>query len=374
MAQPHRLRRTTASLAVALVALLCAAAGASDAAAAPSLRKAIWGPIERDGVSQFPIYDQLGVGIYQTSIRWADVAPTRPANPGDPSDPAYRWSPEIDRAVSEARQRGIRVLVAVGGTPRWANGGRGIAWAPKRAADYGRFLAAASRRYPGVRYWLIWGEPTKRTNFKPLAAVVAGRKIKPKHRRGPRRYAEMLDSAYAALKRVRRTNVVIGGNSFTSGTVPPLTFVNKLLRLPGGKPPRMDLYGHNPFSARRPVLSKPPLGYGYADFGDLDTLSRAVDRNLARPRGKRHLQLFLSEYTLPTDHSNWEFNFYVDRKTQARWLADALRVTRRSKRIYSLGWLSLYDDPPRPGGDEVNRGLMEYDGQRKPAFRAYARG
>jgi hypothetical protein len=371
MRAPTSFRRTTCG--VALLTAFFALAGSTPATAAPSLKKAIWGPVERDGVSQFPIYERLGAGIYQTSISWRHTASSRPANPGDPSDPAYVWSPEIDRAVTEGRRHGIRVLVTVNGTPGWANGGRGQAWAPKRAGDFGRFMAAASRRYPGVRYWLVWGEPTKRTNFKPLAPVVAGRKVKPKQRRGPRRYAHMLDAAYGALKRVDRRDLVIGGNSFTSGTVPPLPFT-RLLRLRNGKPPRMDLYGHNPFSARRPVLSKRPLGYGYADFGDLDTLSKAVDRSVARPRGKRHLRLFLSEYTLPTDHSNWEFNFWVGRKTQARWLGDALRVTRRWNRIYSLGWLSLYDDPPRPAGDEVNRGLIEYGGKRKPSFKAFRRG
>jgi hypothetical protein len=359
-------------VAVALV-LLLGGSLAAGAAAAASPKKAIWGPTSRDGVSQFPIYDELGVGIFQQAIIWSTIAPTKPENPRDPSDPAYQWPSDVDAAIDGARPYGIRVLLAVSGTPKWANGGRHRRWAPKRARDYADFLTAASRRYPAVRHWLIWGEPSKATNFKPLAPYVAGRKVKRRHRVGPRRYAKLLDAAYGALKNESRKNRVIGGNTFTSGTVPPLSYV-KLLRLPNGRPPRMDLYGHNPFSARRPVLSKRPLGYGYADFGDLDTLSRVVDRRLARPRGKRHLKLFLSEYTLPTDHANWEFNFWVSRRTQANWLGDALKVTRRWNRIYSFGWLSLYDDPPRSGGDEVNRGLIEYGGKRKRAFKAFKRG
>jgi hypothetical protein len=358
--------------AAGILALLLVTLTASPALAANSQKKAIWGPVERDGASQFPIYDELGVGIFQLHVSWRDVAPTRPANPGDPSDPAYRWPAEVDAALTQAQPYGIEVLLAVSETPGWANGNRGPAWAPARASDYGQFLAAASRRYPAVRHWLIWGEPSKRSNFKPLAPVSYGRRIKPKQRVGPRRYAEMLDASYGALKGVRKSNLVIGGNTFTSGTVPPLSFL-KLLRMRNGKPPRMDLYGHNPFTARKPDLSKPWLRYGYADFGDLDTLARAIDRNLGR-RGQRHLKLFLSEFTLPTDHENWEFNFYVDRGTQARWLSDALRVTRRWNRIYSLGWLALYDDPPRPGNDEVNRGLMTYEGKRKPSFGAFKGG
>ena len=86
------------------------------------------------------------------------------------------------------------------------------------------------------------------------------------------------------------------------------------------------------------------------------------------------MKLFLSELFWPTDHANWEFNFWVDRSTAALWLSDALRTTRRWSRIYTLGWFSLYDDPPRPRGDEVNRGLLTFDGQKKPAYFAYQRG
>jgi hypothetical protein len=51
-----------------------------------------------------------------------------------------------------------------------------------------------------------------------------------------------------------------------------------------------------------------------------------------------------------------------------------LKITRQSSRIYSLGWFSLYDDPPRSEGDEVNRGLLDYRGRKKPAYYAYRRG
>ena len=77
---------------------------------------------------------------------------------------------------------------------------------------------------------------------------------------------------------------------------------------------------------------------------------------------------------LPTDHANFEFNYWVTRATQARWIATALRITRRWKRIYTFGYLGLYDDPPRPDGQEVNRGLIDHFGRKKPAYRAFERG
>jgi hypothetical protein len=193
---------------------------------------------------------------------------------------------------------------------------------------------------------------------------------------GPRRYARILDAAYRSLKRQSRRNLVVGGNTFTTGDVSPRQFIRSM-RLPNGRPPRMDLYGHNPFTLRRPALRQHPLGHGYADFSDLDTLAHWIDRNFGLRRG-RPIRLFLSEFTLPTDHANYEFNFWVTRRIQAQWLASALRITHRWRRIHSLGWIGLYDDRPNgPGGtpgNEVNRGLLEWDGDRKPSYRAFKRG
>jgi hypothetical protein len=71
-----------------LAALSCLAAPL--VVAAPGIaarRKAIWGPTQVARVSQFRIYDELGVGIYQDTLSWASVVPTRLADPGDA---AYR--------------------------------------------------------------------------------------------------------------------------------------------------------------------------------------------------------------------------------------------------------------------------------------------
>jgi hypothetical protein len=369
----------TLCAALALLTVACAAAAPADARF--SRKKSMWGPVEVNGVSQFPIYRDLGVGIWQSQLNWHDIAPTKPARPGDPADPAYRWPAEMDRAVAEAAASGIQVSLMLIGAPRWANGNRSFRYAPRRPADFATFARAASRRYPTVRHWMIWGEPTRRANFMPLTPesrpdepTQRVRPLTARGQRAPRTYARMLDAAYVQLKRQSRANLVIGGNSFTTGDISPRNWI-RYLRLANGKPPRMDLYGHNPFSARRPDLSKPPSPYGFADFSDLDTLGGWVDRYLSRAgRNSKRLRLFLSEFFIPTDHRNREFNFYVTRPTQASWLRSALRITRRSSRIYTLGWFRLYDDPRRPQGDEVNRGLLDAGGARKPAYAVYREG
>src|SRR6476660_3535312 len=89
--------------------LLLAGAALALAAAAPaqahfSGRKAIWGPGVVNGVSQFPIYRDLGVGIYETQLSWHEVAPTRPGRASDPSDPAYRWPADLSASIAEANR------------------------------------------------------------------------------------------------------------------------------------------------------------------------------------------------------------------------------------------------------------------------------
>ena len=133
---------------------------------------------------------------------------------------------------------------------------------------------------------MIWGEPTRRKNFKPLLRERRDRPLTRRMKVGPHKYASLLDAAYGSLKRRSRRNLVIGGNSFTTGDVSPRNWI-KNLRLRNGRPPRMDMYGHNPFSSRRPRLNRTPLGQGLADFSDLPILARWVDRYLARPRGRR---------------------------------------------------------------------------------------
>jgi len=151
----------------ALLALaLLAAAPAADGRTSP--KKGIWGPARVDGVSQFPIYRTLGARLYHTRLRWNDVATAPPAVPGDPGDPAYHWPAALDDAVALARKAKMRVAIEVAGTPRWANGGKAANYAPDDPADYARFMEAAVRRYRSVRYWVIWGEPTRRPNWMPL--------------------------------------------------------------------------------------------------------------------------------------------------------------------------------------------------------------
>src|SRR3954454_23986274 len=99
-------------VAIAVVALASLGTQPSDASA---FSKAIWGPVD-----QFPMYKQLGVGIYETGIEWDSAARTRPRNPSDPNDPAYEWPSAVDQAVAQAQRYGIRVSITLTRSPLWA--------------------------------------------------------------------------------------------------------------------------------------------------------------------------------------------------------------------------------------------------------------
>lgn len=370
-------RTSRAPLAWLLTALLLVGlAGAGPATAKGrqvSSKKSIWGPVTRNGKPQFPIYHDLGAKIWQEAVNWNEVAPDRPADASNPADPAYQWSADLDEAVAAGRIYKIRIALQVRSTPPWANGGRPSNWVPTHLGDLKAFITAAARRYPSVKLWMVWGEPSRKENFMPLTPEKPqSRRLTKKQAVAPRYYARMLDASYAALKAVRRSNIVIGGNTFTAGDITPYNWV-RYLRLPNGRRPRMDLYGHNPFTGRRPRQNAPQDPY-VVDISDLPTFTRFLDKHGLRGTGGHKLKLFLSEFFWPTDHANDEFAFHVSKKLQASWLRDALKIVRRSSRIYTLGWFSLYDDAPRPDGLSVNRGLMTYKGKRKPAYNVFRSG
>lgn len=350
--------------AILAVGVACAAPAGAAAKRASHHRKPalkmIWGPNTLpDGSSAFPTYQRLGVDVLEEQLNWARVALSRPANPRDPADPAYRWPAALDDAVRQADAAHIKVSLMVKETPSWANGGRTVDRAPDSDADYTDFLRAAARRYPSVHFWMIWGEPTRQGNFSPMSA---------KTTTGPRRYARLVDASYAVLKSISRSNIVIGGNTWTVGVVPPPVFVRRL-RLPDGKPPRMDYWGHNPFSTRFPRLSRSIYVKNVRDISDIDTLHQEI----ARAYRKRKVpKLWLSEFTVTSDRATRAFDFFVSRAMQAKWVTAAFALVDSVSYVAGLGWYDLYDESPVTPVSLTN-GLMDAAGNTKPAFDAYRR-
>jgi hypothetical protein len=328
--------------------------------------KGMWGPSTRNGNSLFPVYRELGVKIYEDALRWNLIASRRPKHPGRPHDPAYVWPPEVTRAVSEAKRYGMQVALQIIGAPRWANGNKPPRWATFDPSTYADFAIAASRRYPTVHLWMIWGEPSRSRDFRPLTPARPFLPLDAHQTIAPHLYSRILDAAYGALKSVKPANLVIGGMTDTAASISPQQWIENM-RLPDGRPPRLDMYGHNPFNIRAPNLTNPPSPGEQLDFSDLDRLAQLVNRDLGRPENPEP-KLFLSEWTIPTAVDR-EFNFHVDPRVQALWITDGLRIARADPSIYALGWIHLYDALPQSAG-----GLIEANGKKKLGYFAWKDG
>lgn len=200
MLHAHVLRR---SLPLLLILALVPAAGA---AAAVSRKKAIAGPVEFQGESQFPTYAALGAGIYIATLDRKTVAVQDPAEPEDPEDPGYQWPADLDEAVSEAAKYHIRIALTI------------------KRADAG-FATAAARRFPSVHLWVV-----------PQSASTAAS-----------RYRTALNGVYTALKARSAKNRIVA-QPRSAGTI---------------KGAKLDLYGYTPAKGKRlPDLAKLHDGVG----------------------------------------------------------------------------------------------------------------
>jgi hypothetical protein len=301
-------------LLLALLALLPAA----NADAAVSAKKAIWGPSEIDGESQFPIYKDLGAGVYQTLLEWDKVAVFTPVDGRDPQDTAYDWPAELDTVIDEAKANGIQVAFTVTGTPGWANGDKAAKNAPKDPKDFADFLTAAAKQYPSVHLWSIWEAPSASANLTPTSA-----------------YPKLLDNAYTALKAASKSNKVIGGNA--SGATPQRWY-SKL------NAKHLDLFGYNPSARKPPTAAK------------LKALEATV---------KPH-KLWLGPVELPTSDGG---PFRLTLSAQASWLTKTFKLVRADANIAALSYRNLKDEDGAP-----YRGLLDKNGEKKPSYNAFKRG
>jgi hypothetical protein len=167
----------------------------ATAGAAVSRKKAIAGPVEFQGESQFPTYAALGAGLYQATLDSKRITVQDPADPKDPADPGYDWPADLDEAVSEGARYHIQIALTVTGTPPAG------------------FFTAAARRFPGVHLWLI-----------PQARTVSASA-----------YAHALNGARTALKARSTRNLVIGAPRSVTTVAAA----------------RMDLYGFTPAANQR---------------------------------------------------------------------------------------------------------------------------
>jgi hypothetical protein len=176
-------------------------------------------------------FKRLGVPLVRFTVRWNQVAPRQPRDATSPRDRAYDWS-RPDRVLRGLRRHGLTPVLTLVGTPTWANSGRAPNFAPVRPRDFRRFATAAARRYPWVRYWVIWNEPNKRLWLRPTRSRI---------------YVEhVLNPGYEGIHAVLPRARVAGGATGPkggAGGVSPTAWVRGMWAA-GAK---FDAYAHHPY-------------------------------------------------------------------------------------------------------------------------------
>ena len=262
---------------VALIALLALPAAAVKAAPRmpigffddPSFR---WSP-NRD--QNLQLAQITGASIIHTTATWASIAPTKPANAANGDDPAYRLT-DLDDLVFNASLYGMRVMIDITGTPKWANGGKAPNVMPKKLSDLTTFARMLATRYNGrtghgsVSLWSVWNEPNLQLFLTPQ---FSGKKIV-----GPANYAKLFKAAYAGIKQGNPwAKVAIGETSArgrdkplkgVSDSVAPGTFARLLSQVKGLK---FDAWALHPYPVAQNL---PPLAKVRYPNVTLSTLPR----------------------------------------------------------------------------------------------------
>jgi hypothetical protein len=303
---------------------LCLLASAPPAVASPGIRFGIqddaWlahgpGTLE-DRLDEL---ERLGVDLVRYNLRWDVVEVDR----GSPS-----WD-EADALLEGLRARGIAAVVAIVGTPSWANGGRPGYYVPRRAADFAAFAREAATRYRWIRDWLIWNEPNQVRWLRPTTPTVY--------------VTRLLNPAYAAIHAVNPGARVAGGVTApraNRGGVSPVDWIRGMRAARA----RLDVYAHHPYPARP---SDSPFAGGCAR-ADCETISMArlerLLQEVARAWGKGK-RIWLTEYGYQTNPPDRIAG--VSETRHAQLLGEAALRAHKAPRVDMLVHYLVRDEPER---------------------------
>jgi Glycosyl hydrolase catalytic core len=385
------LRRRVALGAVAVFAAALVAAPAGSGARGMQVGLYDEPEVFGNSARAFPVLRTLRAQVLRVNLYWGSawgragtglgVAKRRPANATDPDDKAYDWS-LYDRTIRNAARNRIKVVLAIYGTPGWANRGNGPNIPPARMGDLQNFAYAAATRYsgsfvpagsepdaeplPAVRHWLAWNEPNNPVFLRRQYRKAGSRWVL----QGAADYARICNAIYSGVKSTLLSGQKVacgvtaprGNNAPRSSraSVSPLAFL-RAAKKAGMR--RFDAYAHHPYygSALETPTSKPKSKTAIG-LGNIDDLVKELTRLYGRKR------LWITEYgyqTKPPDRA-----FGVTYAKQAAYLRQAFAIGRKHPRIDMMLWFLLRDQIDIGGWQS---GLMTLGGRKKPAFTAFQR-
>jgi hypothetical protein len=358
----------------------------------------------------------LGFTYVRITAGWSAISPdstsaTIPGAPFDPSNPATYPSGgfhELDRAVIDAHQDGLKVMLDVAfWAPRWAvpiGSSNGQNRYEPNPTLFGDFAKAVAQRYngefpdptdpgtdlPAVQLYTIWNEPNESEFLEPQWEKTASGWIP----ESAQIYRGMYDDAYSQIKGVNPTDkVLIGATSANGSTtpgqgdVPPIQFVKGLacvnqslqpLNIPqcsGYQPLQADGYADHPYSLTTTpgTSSSDPDDVPLADTWRLESLLSQLHLS---GRITSDPPLYDTEYGYETNPPDPYVPFSPEQ--QAQFVGWSMYLAYRDPDTVMFAQFLLRDSTPGPGVPGSRQywapyqtGLYFSDGQPKPAAQAF---
>jgi hypothetical protein len=351
-------RRLTAALILASM-LAAVLLGTPPAAAVSAAAADTAGPANAYGISaggglQFlsaedrdrTLDDMVALGVTRVrfDMNWADIQRDGRGT--------YDWD-RYDALVDAMVARGLEPLAIIAYTPPWARP-EGCSdddkCAPARLRDYSQFAFTAALRYEsrGVNDWEIWNEPNIVNFWRPAPDAA--------------RYAEMLQLAYRAIKRIDRDAFVLTGGTAPAadnGTnIAPRTFLSTLYEAGAGD--SFDAVSHHPYCF---PAAAPGEYYEWCAWSQMADTSPSM-RSIMVDNGDAAKKIWMTEYGAPTE--GWGG---VGEETQAEWVTEAYDLAASYDWAGPLFWYNHRDAP-----DNVHDsfGLRRADWTPKLSWDAYA--
>ena len=306
-----------------------------------------------------------GATVIHTNANWATIAPTRPANPASGDDPAYVLS-DLDELVGAAPQYGLRVMITIVGTPKWANGGQSPNHMPKHLSDLTTFAHMLASRYNGttghgsVSLWSVWNEPNLQLFLTPQ---FSGKKIV-----SPRLYASLYKAAYSGIKAGNPTAQVAIGETSPQGrdkptaikgqgqSVAPGTFAKMVAATKGLK---FTAWAQHPYPTSTGGKALGKARYPNVPLTNLRLFEQNLTKFFHRP-----VPLWLTEYGHETKPAEPHGVTYAQ---QALYAKQALAYAKADPDVQMFVWFTFRDST----GNPWQSGLEQSSGQHKPSFAAF---
>jgi len=304
-----------------------------------------------------------GASIIHTTATWAALAPTRPGDASNGDDPAYRLA-DLDELVQRASAYGMRVMINITGTPKWANGNKKPNVMPKKVSDLQTFARMLATRYDGLQgkgyvgLWSVWNEPNLQQFLTPQ---YVGKKIV-----STTNYAKLYKAAYAGIKAGNSSAQVAVGETSAQGrdkpsagssqTVSPGMFAKLLSKQKGIK---FDAWAHHPYPTA--PFAKPTEKVRYPNV-TLSTMPK-FEKDL-HTWYHRTVPVWITEYgheTKPGEPHG------VTPATQAAYAKQALAIARKDPNVQMFIWFTFRDST----GNPWQSGLLQPSGTAKPSYSAF---